>query len=301
MALLSVNGESWFRSVKKLVIKEGITKLNASNLHHTSSFEGCENIETIEFPSTLVALDKKTFRGTVWYQAFNEGTEPIYIGDALVMVPSSASGTFVVRDGTVTIGTNAFLACKELTEIRLPLSVTTIESGAFSGCEALASLTLHEGIQTIGYDAIDECHALTELTIPSTVTDLANIISMCHGLKKIVLADSDSRTLSGGIASYCNALETVVIDAGVTALPINTLYECPSLQYVILCGVITEVDHSAFWNTPEGRKLLCYEEETAQLLLESRYADSVYLYSAVEPSAEGRYWHFSEDGEVLLY
>ena len=85
--------------------------------------------------------------------------------------------------------------------------------------------------------------------------------------KKIVIADNSSLSLNGSIASYCNALETVIIGTGVSELPINTLYDCSSLKYVIIRGNVTKIDNSAFWNTPTSRKFLCYDENTAELCM----------------------------------
>ncbi len=299
VAYFNLAGTFYSSCVKKLVIGEGITKLNTS-IYDASSFESCNNLAEIEFPSTLVTVNKDMFRGSIWHKNFNAGTEPLYLGDLLAMVPSSLSGSFTVKEGTKALADRAFYNCEGLTEIILPHSVTTIGKYAFYGCRNLQSLTLHEGIQTIGIDAISQCHSLTELTIPSTVRELNGVITGCSSLKKVVLADSDSLTLNGGIASYCSALETVVIGTGVKAFPINTLYDCASLQYVIVRGEVTAIDYSAFWNTPKARKFLCYDENTAALL-QAKYPELVYIYSENEPSAEGNFWGYTENGEITLY
>lgn len=283
----------------KLVIQEGITQFKES-FYGDSSLAYFPNIAEIEFPSTIVTLNKEYFKRTAWYQVFEAGTEAIYIGDRLVMVPSAISGTFIIREGTVTISQNAFYQCAEITEIQTPLSVTVIEKGAFYGCKKLARLDLHEGITTIEMGAIDQCDSLVEITIPSTVTTLNGAITRCDNLKRIVVSDNAVLILSGGIASYCESLETVVIGTGVTELPINTLYECGSLQYVILRGDVTKVDSSAFWSTPDGRKFLCYSPDVAELL-RVKYPDSVYIYSENEPSENGMFWRFSEDGDIEIY
>lgn len=283
----------------KLVIEEGITKINTS-MYGKSIFEKFPNIAEIEIPSTLVAIDKKMFIRTAWYEIFNSGTTPLYLGNTLVMVPTSVSGVFAVNDGTVTIAKHAFYGCAELTEIKLPLSVTTIEEAAFYGCENLAALSLHEGIETIKRQAISNCESLVELTIPSTVTELNGAITNCDNLKKIVLVDRDSLVLTGSIALYCESLETVVIGTGVTEFPINTLYDCPALKYIVVRGTVTEIDNSAFWNTSADKKFLCYSEETAELL-KAKYPDCVYIYSENETSTNGLFWGISENGDIRIY
>jgi hypothetical protein len=283
----------------KLVIGEGITNFEISP-HNESSFKSFTNISEVEFASTLVSFDKELLKGSAWYETFNSGSEAIYFGKKLVMVPSSLSGSFTVKEGTVTIGKRAFANCAEISEIVLPLSVKTIENAAFSGCTSLLGITLHEGITVIQREAFYMCNSLTELTIPSTVITIDSVAVSCENLKKIVISDNSSLSLNGSIASYCDSLETVIIGTGVSEFPINTLYECSSLKYVIIRGNITKMDYSAFWNTPNNRKFLCYDANTVALLKE-RYADFVYLYSESEPTENGQFWGFSNNGEIIVY
>ena len=285
----------------KFVIAEGITNLKPF-YSTTQIFRFYPNIAEVDLPSTLVDIDKEVFRGTAWYESFDAGTEPIYIGNTLMMVPSSLNGSFTVADGTLKIACHAFFGCADLIEINLPDSLKEIGSGAFSGCKSLEFLTLHEGIETIGYGAISACDSLRELTIPSTVTECTGAVSNCQSLTKITWVDRPSLKISGSFASYCPSLETVVIGKGGTEFPINTLYECPNLKYVIINADITFVDRSAFWNTPRDRLFLCYGKETADAIAKwEEYADSVYLYAESEPAEEGRFWGFSEDGEIVIY
>ena len=283
--------------ITKLVFGEGITKVNKS-FYGSSSFYGCINIEEIVFPSTLKAIDKRTFEGSAWYENFNSGSEAVYNGDALLMVPASISGTFTVKEGTVIISLCAFYKCTEITEIKLPTSVKIIEASAFHGCSKLENITLHEGIEEIG-DGAFSYSGICELVIPSTVTEIDSLASFCTKLKKIVILDANQRTISG-IVSYCHALETVIIGEGVESLPINTLNYCEDLKYVILSEDITSIDYSAFLYVPSDVKFLCYSETTANAL-KSDYADYIYMYSENEPSIEGKYWTFDADGNVMLY
>lgn len=285
--------------VTKIVLAEGITGIQ-TNTHGESGFRGCTEIAEIVFPSTLTAIDKELFDTCAWYETFNASTDAIYIGDVLCMVPSSLTGTFVVRDGTVTIGTAAFADCKALTEIILPQSVQTIKNGAFSGCQSLCTIALPESIHTIEGSAFQGCHALRELTIPANMTLLRSPVVQCDGLKTLIISDSAACTYIGGFASYCASLETVVLGMGITELPANTLYECPNLKYVIIKDAVTSLDYSAFWNTPNGRKFLCYSAQTA-VLLEERHPGSTYLYAEQAPDEPGNYWRYTENGEIELY
>ena len=281
----------------KVVIGEGITKINKS-FYSNSTFFGCNNIEEVVFPSTLTTIDKTTFKGSVWYENFNAGSEVVYNGNALLMVPASISGTFTVKDGTVKISECAFFNCTEITEIKLPTSVTVIESSAFSGCRKLEKMILHEGIEKIGNGAFSYT-AFTELVIPSTVTEIKNIASSCPNLKKIVIRDASQRIIKG-IVAYCDALETVIIEKGVTSLPINTLNSCDSLKYVVLSEDITTVDYQAFLYVPGDVKFLCYSEQTASALRKD-YVEYTYMYSENEPTVEGNFWTFDDDGNIVIY
>lgn len=75
----------------------------------------------------------------------------------LVMCPGGKTGAYVVPSGVTAIGNDAFLDCKGLKNIYLPLSLRSIGEDAFSGCTGLTDMTVPESVTYIGDWAFTLC------------------------------------------------------------------------------------------------------------------------------------------------
>lgn len=281
--------------ITKLVIGEG--------LEGVGGFRGdlfCEliNLEEVELPSTLTVLRPSDFAGTPWYESLRgEAGNQLIIGDCLLMVSPLTQGVYEVPEGIKLIGGYAFADCKLLTDIKLPEGLESIGKYAFSGCEGLASIGIPNTVTSIGRDAFARCHALTELTLPASVKSIDDLVSSCDALRSITLLGVTDVGI--GIASYCSALETVILNEGIKTLPINTLYDCKALRYVVLPSSLEQIDGSAFWNTPAGAKFLCPNERVFSLM--PKVPGLCYVYSEDPPQTPGLWWHYTESGEIEIY
>lgn len=101
-----------------------------------------------------------------------------YIKPALECVSRKASGCNVkdlldirIPSTETSIIPFAFEGCLCLLRLVIPKSVTQIGSGAFAGCRSLMSLTIPESAN-IGEDAFRDCSSLRTLTIPKSVTQI---------------------------------------------------------------------------------------------------------------------------------
>ena len=72
------------------------------------------------------------------------------------------------------IQTHAFQHCKYLLQLVIPESVTQIGEYAFDGCSSLRSLTIPGSVTQIGEYAFDGCSSLKSLKIPESVTQIAD-------------------------------------------------------------------------------------------------------------------------------
>lgn len=122
-----------------------------------------------------------------------------------------SSITSIDIPNTVTsIGSGAFMYCKELSRltipgkietieaglcynctslktIKLPNSITRIESTAFHGCSALESFSIPENVTYIGLMAFDGCSSLSSITIPQNVTVIvAEAFENCSSLVEVI-------------------------------------------------------------------------------------------------------------------
>ena len=75
---------------------------------------------------------------------------------------------------------------KELRDVRIPSTETSIQTGAFEGCACLLRLVIPESVTRIGYNAFSDCSSLTSLTIPASVTQIGHkAFSGCSSLTSL--------------------------------------------------------------------------------------------------------------------
>lgn len=75
---------------------------------------------------------------------------------------------------------------RDITDVVIDSTVTTIGYGAFANCQSLTSLTIGENVSVISNTAFFRCTSLGNVTIPSSVTILGQeAFSTCTGLASI--------------------------------------------------------------------------------------------------------------------
>ena len=152
--------------IKVVEISDGVTSIG--NL----AFYECSRLTTVTIPNSVTSIGRNAFFNTQWYKNQSDGL--IYIG----MVAYKYKGTMpnntsiIIKDGTTSIGSNAFDSCKGLTSVTIPNSVTSIGEYAFAYCYGLTSVTIPNSVTSIANGAFENCSGLTSLIIPNSVTSI---------------------------------------------------------------------------------------------------------------------------------
>lgn len=122
------------------------------------------------------------------------------------------------------IGKNAFSQCAQLTHIRIPETVASIEDSAFSSCIQLSSVQFDGAVKSIGKDAFGNCISLENITLP-------------EGLEEI------------GVGAFfgCISLKSIVLPEGLTQIGFAAFIGCPALEEVTIPGTIKEVQRYMFY------------------------------------------------------
>lgn len=159
------------------------------------------------------------------------------------------------------IGDYAFRYCHDLTSVMIPDSVTSIGDEAFCACDSLTSVVIGDSVTSIGDRAFRDCTSLTSIVIPDSVTSIG----------RYAFID-------------CSSLTSVVIGDGVTSIGVYAFFSCENLADVYYDG--TEEDWGKIsigsWN--------------------DNLKDATrYYYSEEEPGEEGNFWHWGENGEVVIW
>ena len=90
---------------------------------------------------------------------------------SLIVCPTGSVGVFNIPAGVKTVGSYAFKNCTELSDVYIPLSVTTIEKYAFYGTDGIGTIILPPDVKVVGDYAFDKCSNL-RVFAPSEITSL---------------------------------------------------------------------------------------------------------------------------------
>ena len=247
--LASLLGNSSGYSVEKLIIEEGITKLDSyaldkcvfSNISLPKSIssigkgalEYCIKLSAVVIPDGVINIGDSAFNGCT-------GLTSVVIPDSVTSVGNCAfSGctgltSVVIPDGVINIGDSAFNGCTGLTSVVIPDSVTSVGISAFNGCTGLTSVVIPDSVTSVGNYAFSGCTGLTSVVIPDSVTSVGDYAFYgCTGIKK---AEIHSSILGQGAFNQCGNLTDVIIGKNATEMGWRAFDDCPELSNVYYMG-----------------------------------------------------------------
>ena len=212
---LTISGTSaisfnpWYNyraDITTVVINNGVTGINMGVFMNTTNltsvtipasvtfirqqaFDGCTNLETVSGCEGVTDVGNDAFSGTKWLTDQPDGV--VYIGK-VAYLGKNVSGEVNIKAGTVSISSNAFKDCTNLTSITIPNSVTDIGSSAFKGCTSLTSITIPNSVTYIGANAFFGCSILATVTIGSGVENIGkNAFFGCSNLATVTVYAQD--------------------------------------------------------------------------------------------------------------
>ena len=256
-------------SIVSLVIKDGITEIGYE------MFFGCENLENIVIPDSVVSISRDAFKGTKYYNVDSNWQDgQLYINHALVCVKEdSAKGEFKIKDGTTVIADAAFEGCCNLSSITIPDSVTHIGADVFYNCDNLNKIDMSSNIESVGIGAFEYTAyydnqsnwnngalyvgaALiavnADLTGKYQVKDSTRVVAdevfrACR-LTEVSLPNGLVNIGGGYAFAYCNNLESITIPDTVTEMGSGVFEACRNLKKVVFSNALTVVPSYAFEN-----------------------------------------------------
>ena len=220
-SVITIGDRAFFYSLLQSVkIPEGVTSIGAYafcecgglksiSLPETleyigaSAFDNCRYLSSIVIPDN-VKLGANPFTGIYGIQItispnhssleFVDGVLYDKIDRRLIYYPKELSATsYFVQPGTKIIDGDAFFSVKNLTDITLPNTVTTIGDGAFWYCDSLTSITLSDNLISIGRQAFIGCKNIRSIELSDSVVSIGEYaFEDCERLSKIVIPSSVS-------------------------------------------------------------------------------------------------------------
>ena len=116
-------------SLKAIVIPNSVISIGSH------AFSLCNKLESITVPSSVTSIGVEAFVDTPYYNNLNNWENGVlYINNHLIKAKETISGSYEVKQGTLTIAESAFSDCSSITSITIPNSVGTICERAFYNC-----------------------------------------------------------------------------------------------------------------------------------------------------------------------
>ena len=161
-----------------------------------SAFKDCTGLKSIKISSSIKSIGLDAFDGTTALTA-------VHISDIAAWCNITFTDHF---SNPLYYAHHLYIDGKEITDLVIPSSVTSIGGYAFYRCSGLKSIVIPNGVTTIGVSAFYGCSGLTTITIPKSVTSIgetgeylgSGVFSGCDKLTSILSLNSTPPTSKEG-------------------------------------------------------------------------------------------------------
>lgn len=162
-------GAAAFESCKSLKSIKLPTKLEqiGSTSGVIGAFEGCSSLTSIKIPAKVKTMNASTFGLCKSLKKITVDPKNKYftaksgvlfnkkMTKLILYPPAKTTKAYTVPKTVKTIGTVAFIFCKNLTSVKLQTGVKTIETSAFQDCKNMTKLTIPSSVTKFEEDAVN--------------------------------------------------------------------------------------------------------------------------------------------------
>ena len=255
-------------SLSNVVIPDSVTTISAY------AFENCSALRYISIPDSVTHIGTRAFAGT----ALTEMKLPknlVYLGARVITgtdirsitIPKTVTQleendggyhgsfyesnieTLVFEAGLTKIPSRALHGARNLINVTIPETVTSISQYAFAECNILESISIPDSVTGIGTGAFKDS-GLTEIKLPKNLTYLGSRVITGTAIKSITIPKTVTQLEEndGGFhgSFYESNIETLVFEAGLTKIPSRALHGARKLKNVTIPDSVTYISKYAF-------------------------------------------------------
>ena len=191
----------------------------------------------------------------------------------------------IIGDSVTSIGDESFEYGLGLEKVTFGKGLTSLGEFAFYGCWNLKKIEIPDSVTIIGKNCFDNCQHLESVKLSASITEIGNnVFAGCTALKSLIIPNGVTEIGSQALLS-CEALESIVIPNSVTYIDVDATYKCNALTKVYYTGTASE------WQSIS----ICHGDN------DPLKTATIYYYSKTQPSGDGKYWHYDEDGNPVVW
>ena len=232
----------------------------------SSCFTSCISLEAVNVPSTVECLGLSCF-------GMCKSLKQITIPESVTELGHGCFGwsgltSVVIPSSIKSLSEQCFRDCVNLASVILPEGLKEIKSGCFSGCSALNDIRIPLSVETI--EGCFSGTGLVEVVIPSHVKNFECDFAHCKNLKTaVILAPTDKlqnssfyycenlvsvtlpetlTSIEGYSFALCSKLADINIPKGVTVLGKECFDRCSALEKIELPTSLLELGDGCFQN-----------------------------------------------------
>ena len=237
-----LNGEE----INNIVIPNSITSIG------NYAFYCCKSLTSITIPNSITSIGTSSFSGCSSLTSVH-----IFNIEAWCQIAFS--------DNPLIYAHHLFLNGKEIKELAVPNSVTSIGDLAFSGCGGLTSVTIPNSVVTIGSYAFEGCNNLVSVSIPNSVTSIGRqAFQGCSRLNSVTIPNSLT-FVDNFVFSGCSSLTSVTIPDNIITIGNYAFEGCNSLTKIIIGSGTKTIFEKAFANCSDLTDVYCYAEDVPSI------------------------------------
>ena len=148
-------------------------------------------------------------------------------------------------DGLKKIGISAFENCSQLKDIYIPDSVNEIGMCAFQDCRSLEHIRLPKWLHELPIDMLEDCISLVDVIMPKQVKVIESAFHGCESLERIDLPEGVEE-LGMGAFDGCRALKDISLPSSLHQLGIYAFANCSQLQRIVIPEGVTYIPMGCF-------------------------------------------------------
>lgn len=183
-------------------------------------------------------INDYTESSTPWYGVKNR-IQSVVIDEGITRIgafafyETSSLVSVSFPNSLLEIGSFAFMSTN-ITNISLPMNLTTIEENAFGWCWGIQSVIIPNSVTSIGAEAFNACVNLNSLTLPSGITTIAYKSFSNTRISTINVPDG---VTSIGVDAFSSCkVTTVYLPSTVKTIDTNAFDSCSKLSVVHFSG-----------------------------------------------------------------